>query len=239
MPRINEMLPSKFIKKEDVGIAGAIVTIRGVTLEEVGTDEAPEQKWTIWFWEFDKPMVLNKTNMVALEAITGSDDSEAWINWEVILFEDPSIMMKGEAKGGLRFRSAQAPVAPVARQRPQAQPPVSGGPPPGHPAHPAGAAAGGPPQAQRRPSTQPPPGTPIRHGPPGTPPGTVVRRPGPPADLPPPRREVAPTPAQAQAIADMANDLPWKDEFPNGSYVDPDTGEVLANPAPLEPGSQG
>jgi hypothetical protein len=60
MPKINEMKHSKYLKKEDCEPA-ILVTIKSVQEEEVGTEESPETKWTMYFNEQEKGIVLNWT----------------------------------------------------------------------------------------------------------------------------------------------------------------------------------
>jgi len=104
-PNINEMKSSKFLKKEDCG-PGILVTIRSVELHNVSQEGAPEdQKWCITFEEVDKPMVTNQTNNAIIAAITKSQDTENWTGKKIVLFNDPTVMFKGEIKGGIRARA--------------------------------------------------------------------------------------------------------------------------------------
>jgi hypothetical protein len=105
MPKANEMLKSKFLKKEDVGV-GVLATIRGVSEENVAIEGAdPELKWAMTFNELDKPLVLNSTNIHAVVAITGSDDSEDWIGKQIVLYNDPNVSFAGKMTGGIRIRA--------------------------------------------------------------------------------------------------------------------------------------
>jgi hypothetical protein len=116
MPRINEMVESKFLKKEDVE-QGVLVTITAIEQHDVSMENKPtEMKWCATFNELAKPLVLNMTNMRALEAITGSDDSDHWIGRTIVLFNDPNVSYAGKITGGIRLRAPR-------NQQPQ-QPPV-------------------------------------------------------------------------------------------------------------------
>jgi hypothetical protein len=113
MPRINEMVESKFLKKEDVDNdgRGALLTITGVQRYNVAKQEAEEDlKWCLDFQEVDKPMVLNITKMSMLEKITGSDNSDSWIGRKIVAYHDPSIMYMGEMKGGIGIRAPRTAV---------------------------------------------------------------------------------------------------------------------------------
>jgi hypothetical protein len=121
MPKISEMVVSKYLKISDVPDP-VIVTIRGVKRVNIAKeDETPEYKWIIGFNEFAKPMVLNSTNLHVAAKVLGSDDTDDWIGKEIILFNDPNVSFKGEITGGLRFRGQEkAPVkaAPRTAQQP-------------------------------------------------------------------------------------------------------------------------
>lgn len=102
MPRIGEMIVSKFLKKEDVG-AGKLFTIANVKQFNVAAEGAePEMKWCAEFHEIDKPLVLNATNMHLLEAACGSDNSDDWIEKSIVVYEDANVSFGGKVVGGVR-----------------------------------------------------------------------------------------------------------------------------------------
>jgi hypothetical protein len=118
MPKIHEMLESKFLKKEDVQ-AGVLLTIQSVVQKNVAKQGAdPEMKWCLTFVEEDKPFVLNSTNIQLCQAIFGSDDTDEWLNRQIVLYTDPTIQFQGKVIGGVRVRkpkpraAAPAPIAP-------------------------------------------------------------------------------------------------------------------------------
>jgi hypothetical protein len=100
MPRIHEMIESKFLKKEDAG-DGITATIVGVEKRDVGTESEPEQKWVLLMKEF-KPLVLNSTNLALLEKATGSDNTDDWVGKFVVLFNDENVSFAGKLTGGVR-----------------------------------------------------------------------------------------------------------------------------------------
>jgi hypothetical protein len=100
MPRIHEMVESKFLKKEDAA-DGILVTIKGVEKRDVGTEAEPEQKWVLLLAE-NKPLVLNSTNLALLEKALGSDDTDNWIGQQVVLFNDENVSFGGKLTGGVR-----------------------------------------------------------------------------------------------------------------------------------------
>lgn len=102
MPRIGEMIESKFLKKEDVG-TGKLFTISGVKQYNVAAQGAePEMKWCAEFNDIDKPLVLNATNLHLIEAALGSDNSDDWLGKAVVVFEDANVSFGGKVVGGVR-----------------------------------------------------------------------------------------------------------------------------------------
>lgn len=126
MPKISEMVVSKYLKISDVPDP-VIVTIRGVKRVNIAKeDETPEYKWIIGFNEFAKPMVLNSTNLHVAAKVLDSDDTDDWTGKEIILFNDPNVSFKGEITGGLRFRGQEkAPIKAAPRIAQSAGKPTS------------------------------------------------------------------------------------------------------------------
>ena len=119
MPRIGEMIESKFLKKEDVGgERGVLVTISGCQQANVAMQGAdPEMKWTLAFAELDKPMVLNSTNIHMCAKACGSDNTDDWMGKKVVLYEDPNVTFGGKLVGGIRIRAQITRAAPVVPQK--------------------------------------------------------------------------------------------------------------------------
>ena len=102
--RIGEMKESKYIKKEDVG-SGKTVTIMRLDQQDVSMENEPESmKWTIYFKEFDKGMVLNWTNMQLIARATGSEETDDWVGKQIELYDDPNVSFGGKLTGGIRVR---------------------------------------------------------------------------------------------------------------------------------------
>jgi hypothetical protein len=123
MPKIHEMLESKFLKKEDVG-EGALMTISEVVQKNVAKQGAdPEMKWCLLFEEEDKPLVLNSTNIQLCQKIFESDDTDYWLGKQIVLYTDPTVSFQGKVIGGIRVRKPKTkPVAVAAA--PTRTPPV-------------------------------------------------------------------------------------------------------------------
>lgn len=107
MPKIGEMIESKYLKQSDVGDE-CLVTIGKVGKANVAREgDSPEYKWLIRFDEFQKPMVLNSTNIKRLSKACDSEDTDDWIGKQVILYVDPDVEYGGNVTGGLRIKTAK------------------------------------------------------------------------------------------------------------------------------------
>ena len=109
MPKVSEMIQSKYLRKEDVE-EDLIVSIKDCVLETMPGD-GREQRWVLLFRELPKGLVLNATVIRVLEKAYGND-SDLWIGKKVVLYVDPSVSFRGQVVGGLRVRP----------MKPQAQP---------------------------------------------------------------------------------------------------------------------
>ena len=113
MPKITEMIESKYLKQSDVD-TDTLVTVLKVGRANVAREgDEPEYKWLIKFNEFSKPMVLNATNIKRLAKACESDNSDDWSGKQVVLYVDPDVEFGGNVVGGLRIRAHKP--APVAR----------------------------------------------------------------------------------------------------------------------------
>src|SRR3990167_2786224 len=119
MPRVGDMIESKFLKKEDVGgERGVLVTISGCQQANVAMPGAdPEMKWTLSFQELDKPLVMNSTNLHACALGLSSDNTDDWMGKKVVLYADPNVSFGGKLVGGIRLRAPRTQAAPVVPQK--------------------------------------------------------------------------------------------------------------------------
>ena len=116
MPRLHEMIDSKFLRKEDLASVGdeMIATINDFSLENVAMEDQPKQmKWCVSFKELGKPMVLNSTNLQLMAKIFGSDNSDDWLGKRIVVYVDPNVSYQGKLIGGLRVRALRRPAPPV------------------------------------------------------------------------------------------------------------------------------
>jgi hypothetical protein len=102
--KIGDMIESKYLKQSDID--GEIqVTVAGLKKVNVARDdEDPEYRWTVKFREYPKPMVLNVTNLKRMAKALG-DDTDEWIDKQVVLYVDPDIEFGGNVVGGLRLKA--------------------------------------------------------------------------------------------------------------------------------------
>jgi hypothetical protein len=107
MPRTSEMVQSKYLKTADVPDPVIVTVTKVGKVNMAKEDAAPEYKWAMRFKEFDKPMVLNSTNIKIAEKVFASDDTDNWVGKEIILFTDDNVTFGGELVGGLRFKGKE------------------------------------------------------------------------------------------------------------------------------------
>lgn len=102
MPRVSEMIVSKFLRKEDFE-EDRVMTIKGVKLETMPGDSG-DTKWVVYFREEAKGMALNVTTIRVLEQAYG-DDTDHWVGNKVMVYVDPNVSFGGKIVGGLRLRT--------------------------------------------------------------------------------------------------------------------------------------
>jgi hypothetical protein len=101
-PNANDFIGGNYLKKEDIDGA-RIVTLTDVWSEAVLS--AGRKKLVVSFREFEKPLILNKTNIKRLARIFGTGDTKAWRGPET-LYVEPGVEYAGQVVGGIRLRPA-------------------------------------------------------------------------------------------------------------------------------------
>ena len=123
MPNISQMMPSKYLKKEDFPVP-ALVTIRSFSHDNVAQQGQPEEKkWVMHFNEFEAGMVMNPTNLQLAAAALGSEETDDWIGRQIVVYNDPNVSFGGRLTGGLRVRQVRVRQPAPAAARPTYQPP--------------------------------------------------------------------------------------------------------------------
>lgn len=112
MPKLNDMIPSKYLKKSDV-TTEPVLTISRIEQTNVAQDGKPkEMKWVIYFNEVQKGMVANGTNLKAIARAYG-DESDGWIGKRIRLWNDENVTdLKGQLVGGIRVKTPKSAVPP-------------------------------------------------------------------------------------------------------------------------------
>ena len=111
--KVSDLLPSRFLKKEDFA-KPTVYTIKHLAIEEVAKGE---EKPVLYFLEVTKGLTLNKTKIKQLEAGYG-DDTDHWIGRKVRLSNDPTVDFGGKIVGGIKLELSKGkpvqaePVAP-------------------------------------------------------------------------------------------------------------------------------
>lgn len=110
--KAGQMIESNYLKKEDIGDE-CEVTIVGVKQGNVAReDQEPDMKWLIKFEEFQKPMVLNSTNIQLLVKATGTDETNEWKGRTIVLYVDDNVSFGGKLVGGIRVRVPRKAASP-------------------------------------------------------------------------------------------------------------------------------
>lgn len=115
-------VPSKYLTKDDAD-PKKLVTIRKFTMETIEGRGKSDDKWILYFSEFEKGMVLNPTNqqlMLKALGLAPDDDTNEAIGKKIVIFNDPSVQdLNGQLVGGIRIRkynpSPAVQVAPAAK----------------------------------------------------------------------------------------------------------------------------
>ncbi len=117
----DQLVPSdsKYLRKDDCGEDGLILTIKGFSHEDIkGDDGQYESKVVMHFVEDVRPMILNKTNSQLIPVATGARTAGEAKGKKLVVFNDPSVSFGGKITGGLRIKRIPGPArAPAAAAR--------------------------------------------------------------------------------------------------------------------------
>ena len=81
-----------------------------VTITKLDTDKVTGQQgrkedcFVVFFKEFDKPMILNRTNAKAIEKVASSGLIQDWVGKQVTLYVENGVKAFGEVVDALRIR---------------------------------------------------------------------------------------------------------------------------------------
>ncbi len=83
----------------------AVVTVNRLAQEKVtGQQGRKEDCFVVYFKEFDKGMILNRTNARAIEKVAGSGLIEDWVGVQVTLYVEKGVKAFGDVVDALRIR---------------------------------------------------------------------------------------------------------------------------------------
>ncbi len=120
---IGQLRESSFLKKEDCGQQGILVTMDGVRQENVAKEGAPQElKWCLYLKEAEKPVVLNSTNAQLIAQIAKSEETDNWPGHKIVLYHDPSVSFAGKIVGGIRVRAPRGRAAAAVAANPAPAP---------------------------------------------------------------------------------------------------------------------
>jgi hypothetical protein len=102
-----QMIESKYIKKEDV-IPDKLFTIAEFKRLNIAQEgDPPDYKWALQFEEEAKPLLLNSTNIQLLKLALGVNGPAEAVGRKIVAFNDPSVSFGGKLTGGVRLRAAR------------------------------------------------------------------------------------------------------------------------------------
>ncbi len=87
MAKINSVYPEKWLKAKHLQGKSVRVRVSAASVESLfnpGTKKN-ERRFVLDFEGKKLRLILSKTMAFAMEAITGSDDSDGWLGWDVLL----------------------------------------------------------------------------------------------------------------------------------------------------------
>lgn len=102
MPRVSDMVPSKYLKAADVE-ESPVLTIADVKEESIGQGAQADNKWILYFAEEEKGLVLNRTNINTIAGLYG-DDTDDWEGKKITLFAT-QVDFQGKQVDAIRVRN--------------------------------------------------------------------------------------------------------------------------------------
>jgi hypothetical protein len=117
--KFGEMFPSNYLTQDDFPAPRTLVMAK-VTMEEVKCAGGKARKPVLHFQGGGKPMVLNKTNALAIAKVYGRQP-EAWAGKSIQVYADATVKIKVEMVGGIRVRVVATNGTP--RKAPKPEPP--------------------------------------------------------------------------------------------------------------------
>ena len=102
-PDAQDFLGGNYLQKEEIE-KPTVVTIMDVKAENI--PGRTRKKLVVSFREFDKPLILNKTNTRELSVVFQTTNTASWRGRQLTLCVDPTVEFGGKRVGGIRVRPA-------------------------------------------------------------------------------------------------------------------------------------
>ncbi len=120
--KVSQLYPDKWLKAAHLQGRTITVYIQKSTVQELFNTQAKkkEAKFVLYFYKAKLPMVLNKTQAMAMVEVTGEDDSDNWKGHYIAL--SPSLAPNGEATITVSKPELERPSAPDADSPPSEAP---------------------------------------------------------------------------------------------------------------------
>lgn len=93
---------SKYLKADDFK-EPQLLTIESVREEKIGEDK--QEKLVLYVAEHEPGIVLGPTTIRQIEKALGSDETDEWLGYKIVAFNDTTVMFGGRQTGGIRFRA--------------------------------------------------------------------------------------------------------------------------------------
>ena len=94
-----------------------VVTVKGVgTAKVTGQSGRKEDCFVVNFNEFDKPMILNRTNAKAIEKVSESGMVEDWVGTRVVLYVEKGVKAFGDVVDALRIRDKKPSLTKMTKE---------------------------------------------------------------------------------------------------------------------------
>src|SRR5262249_4620400 len=99
----NEYLKGRFLKQSDFAEPTRVEITRVEEVDVALPGEKPDVQPVIHFKGYDRPMVLNSTNIKRLIKAFGAETDD-WIGQQIEVYVDEEVQYAGQITGGLRLR---------------------------------------------------------------------------------------------------------------------------------------
>jgi hypothetical protein len=107
------MMPSNWLKAQDLEDEDLAVTISAIKQEEIGQGGQTEWKWVLYFQGLEKGLVLNKTNATTIGKLHG-EYTDDWMGKRITLYPT-EVDFQGQRVQAIRVKNK---VPKAARDRP-------------------------------------------------------------------------------------------------------------------------